>query len=406
MRRLVLISLIMMPLMASAGAELSEREYKLLTQVGELVNSEQYSEARELLQTAQKSASEGYAMALILHNLGQIELQYERYDAALEYLQRAYAQQAMPEEQQLDLLHVLAQLNCMNERWQRCVDHLLSWISQAPLTVAAEDYLLLAQAFSRQEKWRDVVPAIGKAIAHRGVAPEDWYQLNVVAHIQLQQWRDAIRTQRRLMEHYGNNAEHWRQLVSLYQQDRDDRAALAAQRLGYELGLLRSSDDYRVLSVMLLQADLPFYAGQVVEQGLEHQVLKHDKKHLELLSHSWILAKETDRALAALSRLNRVAPSKTTLTRMAHMQIEQQDWNSAEATIMKALGMKALGHGAAADSQLQILLGIAQMKQSRFMQARKAFSKAASDSRAQSVAQNWIRYLDQIRPANLLSSVR
>lgn len=398
MRRL-LVLMLLLPMLAFADAQLSQKEYKVLTQAGELIENQQLGEAHKLLSGAKKDARDGYGKALMLHNLGQIELLRERYPRALAYLKGAYDQSAMPEESQLNLMRTLAQLHCMNDHWLRCAELLGGWMAKDPTAVKGDDYLLQAQAYSQLERWRSVVQPISAAIASRKIAPENWYQLKVLAHIQLKQWRSAVREQQRMMQFYSDKPDYWRQLVSLHQQNGDERSALAAQRIAYERNLLTTARDYRLLASMLLRAELPFYAAQVVEQGVERKILKSGKKNLELLSRSWILAKESERAVAVLADLNRVAPSKKTLVHMAYMQIELQDWNAAEKAIKRAMQRSQKP-----DPRLQLMMGITQIKLRDFSEARESLNAAATDRKVQSEAEGWIRYLDQIQPPDLLLS--
>jgi len=402
MRLILMAVLLLLPPVLSAGPQLTPREYKALMQVSELLESARYQEARQTLLEAQGKASSDYAKALISHNLGQVEIQRERYPQALKHVKSAYSLKALPEEQQTNLLRTLAQLHCMQEAWKACVKHLSQWMKQQPDAVKGEDHLLLAQAYSQLEQWRNTLTPISRAIATRKVAPQSWYQLKVVAHIRLKQWRSAVKTQKKLVTHYAANTGHWRQLVSLHLQAGERRAALHTQRMGYERGLLTSASDHRLLAQMMLEAKMPFFAGQVVESGLKTGVLKHNKRNLTLLSHAWMLAKEKKQAVAALTSLNKVAPSTKTMTQLAHVQLELQDWQAAHDTLRKTLKRSK-------DKQqprLQLLLGITRIKLQRYDQARLALRAASADKRLQPEAQGWIRYLDQISPAHVLADAR
>ncbi len=400
MRYLVIAVLVLLPLIANAAAQLSQLEYQLLMQASKLIEAEQYAEAQKYLLQAKKQVGSDYARALVSHSLGQVELLRERYAKALLHLRDAYELKALPEDQQINLAHTLAQLNCMAENWQTCIAHLEHWMQEAPDKVKGDDQLLLAQAFSQLDKWSKVVKPISAAISSRQVAPENWYQLKVVAHIRLKQWQAAIREQKRMISHYADKSGHWRQLVSLQMQIKDHESALADQRMGFERGLLRKADDYRLLAQMMLQANIPYFAGQVVQQGLDKGVLDTNKKNLALLSRCWIQARERKLALNILAKLNRIAPSTDTLSQMAHMQIQLQDWQAAQGSLLKALkynqGMQA---------RLQLLLGITHIKLKHYKQARRSLAVAARDKQLKAIVDGWVRYLDQISPDSLLMTV-
>ncbi|WP_370280469.1 tetratricopeptide repeat protein [Pontibacterium sp.] len=391
MRHFLIAVLMLLPLTAQAEAQLSQRDYQLLTQAFKLIEAEQYAEAHKYLMEAKSQVGNDYARALISHNLGQVELQRERYGKALGHLRDSYELNALPKEQQINLIRTLAQLNCIEENWSTCASLLEQWMHQAPGKVKGDDHLLLAQAYSRLKKWSKVVKQVSAAINSRDVAPENWYQLKVVAHIRLRQWRAAIREQKRLISHYADKPLHWRRLVSLQLEVKDQQAALATQRMGFERNLLRKDSDYRLLAEMMLQAQVPYFAGLVIQEGVENGVLNPDKKTLKLLSRSWIQAHESEKAVDVLVQLNQLAPSRQSLTRLAHMQIELRDWQGAQATLLKALK-----HSQGKQARLQLLLGITRIKLKSYEQARHALSAAAADKQLKATADGWVRYLDQI----------
>lgn len=391
MRHFLIAVLMLLPLMAQAEAQLSQRDYQLLTQALKFIEAEQYAEAHKYLMQAKSQVGSDYARALISHNLGQVELQRERYGKALGHLHDTYELNALPKEQQINLIRTLAQLNCIEENWNTCASLLEQWLHQAPGKVKGDDHLLLAQAYSQLKKWSNVIKQVSAAIQSRDVAPENWYQLKVVAHIRLRQWRAAIREQKRLISHYADKPLHWRHLVSLQLEVKDQQAALATQRMGFERGLLRKASDYRLLAQMMLQDRIPYFAGLVIQEGLENGVLKPDKTNLQLLSSCWIQAQESKKAVTVLVQLNKLAPSRQNLTQLAHMQIELQDWQGAQMTLLKALK-----HSQGKQARLQLLLGITQINLESYDQARRALTAAAADKELKATADGWVRYLDQI----------
>ena len=399
MRHFLIVVLLLLSFTASAEAQLSQREYQLLITAFKFIESEQYSAARKQLILAKSQVISDYAKALVAQNLGQIELQREAYTQALEYLRDAYRLEALPEDQQTYLIRTLAQLNCIEERWQTCATHLEHWMKEVPNKVKANDQLLLAQAYSQLEKWPKVIDPINVAINSRKVAPESWYQLKVVAHLRLKQWKAAIRGQQELISHYADKAAHWRQLVSLHLQANNPSAALADQRMGFERGLLRKGSDYSLLAQLMLQASIPYYAGQVIQQGMDKGVLVTNKENLDFLSQCWIEARESKRALKVLAKLNDLVPNQKTLTQMVHIQIQLQDWQAAQSTLLSALKGNQQQQ-----PRLQLLLGITRIKLKNYNQARRSLVIAANDHQLKVAADGWMRYLNQISPNNKLAS--
>lgn len=399
MIRSLLALILLLPAICFAKPELSQRDYRVLTTASKLLENEEYDKAYQHLHKAQQQLRNKYALALVAHNLGQIELIRERYPAALEHLETAYRLDALDEAQQLQLSHSLAQLNCMEEHWRRCIDYLKGWMSAAPDQIKGKDYLLLAQAYAQLEKWSALLGPIDRAIASRKKPPQSWFQLKLAAHIKLRQWKSAISTQKTVLSFYAEKPENWRQLVSLYLQRENHRQALATQRMGFDRGLLQKARDYRLLTSLMLQAEIPFFAGQVMQQGLDNSVLKANERNLKLLGRCWIEAREYSQAILVLQRLNTLKPSTRTLTQLAQLQLQQQDWESAKRSLTDALDTKPKDK-----AKLQLLLGIAQIKLKHYRQAKNTLLAAASDERLKPSVEGWLYYLDQVNPDDSAAS--
>jgi tetratricopeptide (TPR) repeat protein len=392
-----MLFLLWLPVFANAQVQLSQRDFALLKPAFEAIDEGKLKAAQQQFLKAKKQIRSSYAKALLLSNLGQLELQWQRYSKALPYLTKAYQLKVLPAEQQVGLGHTLAQVHCVKEQWRSCIRYMNQWMSVSAIKVTGQDYLMLAQAYSQLNQWEKVIQPIAAAINSRSVAPQSWFQLKVVAHIQLKQWSRAIKAQQKLLKHYAANEDNWTQLVSLQLQAGNHKAALASQRMGYERGILVDAADYRLLAQMLVQADIPFYAGQVLEQGMKSGTLTANRKTLQLLSDCWVKAREAKKAVAVLVRLNRASPSDKSLQQQAHMQMQLRDWRSAEFTLQELIKRSK-----AEQPEAQLLLGIVRIKLKRFLKARQALVLAAKNKQQKSIADSWIRYLEQIQPSQMM----
>lgn len=397
LKTIILGCFIILPAVASAAApQLSPYEYKHLSLAFKFMEEGSLTEAQNVLTQAQSKVKSDYAKALVFQNLAQIALHREQFSVALNNLKQAKVLNALPDMQQNNLSLTLGQLYCMQESWSACIKHLKEWMAIVPDRVKPTDHLLVAQAYAQLEKWESVLPHISEAISVRKVAPENWYQLKVVSHVHLKQWAQAVKQQEALLKFYSDNPAHWRQMVSLQQQDKQYKSALATQRLGYTRGLLNSSSDYVLLAQMLLSQGIPYQAGLVLERGLKSRVIRASSRNLKTLSQAWIMARETDKAIAVLKRLNSISPSEKTSTQLAQIQIQGRQWKGAEVTLIDALRKSR------EPARLQLMLGIARLNLKKYESARSSFSQAAKNSKYEKTVSNWIRYLDQMDAANEL----
>lgn len=379
----------------AAKPALTAYEYKQLTAAFKLMEAGEWSKANQQLLAAEQKVKSDYAKALVQHNLAQVALQQERYSNAIKHLKAARALKALPDTQQVNLLHTLGQLYCMQEDWKSCVSNLKQWMGKPGIKIKANDHLMMAQAYSQLKHWKSLIPHISQAIRQKGVAPESWYQLKIAAHIELKQWREAAKQQQVVIQHYSSNPSQWRQLVSLQVQAGDRKSALATQRLGYQRNLLVTAKDYQLLAQLMLRGGIPFHAAQIVEKGLKQGVLKRDRKNLHLLSSAWLQAKEKDKAIVALTQLNAVAPSEKVALQLAQVHLQVKNWKRAEETLTGLLKRKPKKV-----AQIKLMLGVAQINQKHFDRARTSLQAVQEDEKFSKAAANWMQYLNQMDNAD------
>lgn len=380
--------------LVSANAQsLYPKDFAMMERVDGLIDEKQFEAAYTELMDARETVRGDFGRALVLQYLADIDLQLERYPNALRHLTAAYALNALSEQQQTNALYTLAQLHCMEEQWQRCADLISDWLNQVPSTEhRSSHYLLLAQANTAMEKWPLVIDPVGKAIALENPAPMDWYQFKVAAQVSLKRWQGAISTQKALLSLYPDQALQWRRLVSFQFEVKQFKEALASQRIGVEQGLLREEKDYRLLAQLMLQEGIPFHGARILEEGMSAGRVKLTEGNLQLLATGWQLARDNQRLLVALTKLNELAPSLQRLEQLARVQIETEQWESAQATLRQGIAR----YGKESQARLQLLLGITHIQLETYNEARAALVLASQDSVVGPSANSWLRYLEGI----------
>lgn len=402
MKALLLALLVLVTPLTQANdnsKSLSKLEYSVLNKAHKQIKKSSWQAAQSTIKGSLQRFSSSYAKALAQQNLGQIALQLNNQPQALEHLNQARKLNALETQEQLELLHTIGQLECSLQRWKACTETLTHWGKQAPRQVTSSDHLLLAQAYSQQNRWQAVIPHIKRAIRSAKTAPKAWHKLLVAAFIQLKNWRGAANAQHDLLAVYPNQAEHWRQLVSIEIQAENPKSALASQRMGIEKQLLSQPQDYRLLAQLFLQNDLPYYAGKTLENAFKLRKLTPNAELLELQSYSWMQAKEYDRAIESLRALNHIAPNTNRRQQLAQLYMENKNWGDAEKTLLDALT-----HAGTRKAELQLLLGIVRTNLKQYNTARTAFQAAARHTQVADAAANWINYLEQVSPAGLTPS--
>jgi tetratricopeptide (TPR) repeat protein len=117
------------------------------------------------------------------------------------------------------------------------------------------------------------------------------------------------------------------------------------------------------------------------------------------LSQAWYQAREDQKAIPPLERAAKLTDDGALYVRLGQAHINLEQWAEASAALQKGIKLGGLKRNDTAN----IMLGMALFNQKRLEQARRAFSKAASDNRSKRAATQWIAYVDsEIKRRDLL----
>jgi tetratricopeptide (TPR) repeat protein len=169
----------------------------------------------------------------------------------------------------------------------------------------------------------------------------------------------------------------------------DYEEALIPLQLAYSQGLLTDESELRRLAELLLYLDLPYRAAQVVERGIETKTMATASDTFELLSNSWIAAREFEKAVTPLERAADLSDNGELYVRLAQVHIQREKWSDAAEVLKLALDKGGLDN--AGDAQL--LMGIAYFSQKRPQQALTWFARAREHPETQDEADNWLKYI-------------
>jgi len=389
-RRAIFLLLLSFVSLTQAGQSLSPRMHAQLTKAQTLMDTESWSEAQTFLNDLADGVTQAYPKALIIQSLGQIAIHQDNLKSALKLFQQAYDLQALKAEQNLQLLHSIGQLHCGLDEWRLCREILERWVTMAPEQASADDYIMIAQAFSMTEEWVSVIGPVNEALQRRSNAPLSWYQLRVYAHSGQSKWRQSIIAQQALLQSYPKQPDEWRRLVFFHLQREDHKLALASMRIPFQQGLLNTEKDYRQIAQLMLYNGVPYLAGATLTKGFDNNVLTEAVDNLKLLGSAWLLAGEQEKAKHVFSRLVAIDPQRRWMKQLAQLHIQTQSWQQAVEALHAAQKLEP-------ESKLDLMLGIALINLQQYENARLSLAKAAKDKSLKTKVENWLQYLIQIK---------
>ena len=163
---------------------LNETVYWELTRVDAKIEEKKYDEAEDILRYWYKKnwRSRSYNKAVIARTYGFFLFQRERFEEALEKLQTAYDENALPLVEATSLVQAMAQLYSSQGQIPKAKELLLNFIEKAesnpkPVPGMHNVYAITALIYASEKNYDIAYDYINLAISLSTAFREDWYQL-------------------------------------------------------------------------------------------------------------------------------------------------------------------------------------------------------------------------------------
>ena len=176
----------------------------------------------------------------------------------------------------------------------------------------------------------------------------------------------------------------------MYTEKEWDDQALSAYYAIYTQGLLEKDSELVMLSQRLLNADVPYEAASVLEDGLESGIVERSEKNLRLLATCYTLAQEMSKAIEAWRRASEFAEDGDIFYRLAQALAQEDRHEEAIKAYDRALEDDDLED----PSDTYFWLAISHMQISNWDLATSAFRSAAKfDEKMAKQSRQYIRYI-------------
>ncbi|RME35090.1 MAG: hypothetical protein D6786_02960 [Gammaproteobacteria bacterium] len=395
---LPLLLLLCVGVPAEDGPLLSEKTYKALNEVHELLGKEQYRQAISRLQSLlAKVEGNRYESAVVLQTLGYAYSGAGKYKEAAGAFDRSLALNALPEGVAHGLRYNAAQLHIYSGEYRKGLKHLTRWFRDEAKP-PVESLVLAATAHYQLKQYKSASRYLQRAIRASRHPREGWYQMLLACRLQLKQYKSALKVVRTMVRRYPSRREYWTQLVALYQRNRQEGKALATLELMRTGGMLDSDERLR-LARMYLYLDLPWLAGRHLRQSLASAALPATHENWFLLAQSWLQAREKPLAVEALEKAVEAGPPDgSTHALLGQLLVDLERWREAVPVLAEALRRGGLKHPALT----RFLYGLALYHSGDPDQAVRELRLASNDKSLHDQAQWWLQYISD-RRANAIS---
>ncbi len=388
-RWLGLLVLLGVTLAGSAADKLSERTYRQLAAVHELMDSQRYEEALERLHALSSSVSrKRYERAVVLQTVGYVHLAREQYTVAIEALKEALSIGALPEPVNLQILYLLAQMQLAESDYLAAAASIERWFHSARVS-PADAHALAGIIYAYGKRHAEAVDQFEMAIAKADEPKESWFRHLLASHYETGQYDRAVRLLERMVAQFPDHQDYWLDLSNTYRASGKDQKGLAALETAHQLGLVSDETGVLNLARLYLYLQVPSKAARLLETGLAEGVVRATQENWCLLGDAWLLAKELESALNALERAALLSSNGQLHLRRARLLAEAQEWNGALQALQAALDAGELE----APGLAFLLAGVARHETGDASAALAAFQRAADFPETRRQASQWLERL-------------
>jgi len=381
---------------------MSQAVYEDLTEIQELVETKDYASAQRLTDVLKgKKGLSPYELAQIWNITAYSYYLQERYADAIKAYDVVMSQPDLPEALMLSTLKTKAQLQFTQENYEgalKTIRQLMAVISEP----SADVLMLEGQALFQLARYDEALKPIRSAIdmyRDQGRTPkENWLLLLRVIYFEQKDYDSMIGVVKELIVYYPKDT-YILTLAGIYSELGDTKKQLALTEVLYEKGFLTSASHVTNLANLYLLHGLPYKAAILLEKEMGEEIVDSNERNLRLLSQAWYQAREDQKAIPPMERAAKLTGDGSLYVRLGQAHINLEQWSEATAALQKGLKLGGLKR----NDQANIMLGMALFNQKRLEQARRAFTKAASDKRSKRAATQWIAYVDsEIKRRDLL----
>ena len=376
---------------------LNKETYDLLNVVrADMEENSYHTVIQKLTVYLGKEDIKAYDKAVINQTLGYAYNTQENYKRSIESFVKAVSSNALPDKVTHELMYIIAQLYIHSEKYTEGLAYLDKWFENESKP-SSEAHLLAASAYYQINQFKKLIPHAKSAIENSDVPQQSWYELLIAGYYETRLYRDAALLLEIMINKYPDNDSYWLQLVAVYQQNKQEKKALAISELAYEKGILKE-DDIIQLAQTYLYLQLPLEAATMLDSEINNGTINSSKVNIELLSNSWLLAHDEEKAAFTLEQYVSKFNDISLHYKLAHIYVELENWDKAKNTLETVVTDKNITAQPKIEATAWLLLGISSYHNKDTLRSTQALNKALAYEETREQAKWWLNQIEEEIP--------
>lgn len=375
----------------AAAQSVSRSTFNALQRVQKLMETEEYDEALvELEELVVKAQNNPYDFALANQYLAHISVIRDDNARARRALEAALSNEGLPPETLAELNVFYGTVLLDAEEFELALEALETWFSLASKPLPSQVFSLAYANYQNGDLAR-AEELIERAIGEALTIQESWYSLYYRVLFDLKKYDDAEIVLKGMIERVPDNETLWRMLASHFMQLEESSQGLAAMMIAYMNEFLESDSDLRQIVALWGYIEAPEKGARLLDAWLQSGRLETNAESLKQLGNLWLLARERDKALTALTEAAGLSPDGKTYELLGGIYFEDEQWSDAYDAYQNALEEGDLDE----PLRVSLLAGISAFRAGNSDGARRALEIAAEDEELRPQAESVLRELDK-----------
>lgn len=368
-----------------------ETIYKKLASAQEKAEDKDYNGAMTILNELKADTGLNcYEVAMTWNFIAYTYTIQEQYGKALPAYNNILKQECVPEGLEQQTLYAIAQMYLATDKPKDAITTLKKWFAIAPPNPQA--HVLLGQCYYLVDDFRSSVAEVEKGIAlnktHGAEPRENWLLILRAGYYELKNMPKVTEVLEELVRLYPKG-EYFQQLSGMYGEAGKENLQTLTLEASYDGGYFKKSGEYVSLASLLLNAEVPYKAAKVIEEGIKKNIVDEKLNNLKMLAQAYLMAQEPQESIRVLKKAAKMADDGELYVRLGQSYMSLDEWTACVGALRSALKKGGISRPDSA----QISLGICLYNTDNLDGAIEAFKKAAKDERSKGFAASWIEFL-------------
>lgn len=371
----------------------SKEVYERIQKAQEQVDAENYPAALKVLNSLYNPDKlTEYEQANVLNYLGFVYYNMDDMPKAIATYGRLLAIPSLELQMAKQTTFTMAQLLTVEERYREALITIDKWFV-LEVNPAPQPFILKAQIHYNLNEFKAMVQPIENAMEvarkRNTEVKEDWWGLLNFAYFMEENYAKVRDIQKILLQTWPKK-RYWLSLAGAFTELGQDEKLIYAYDAAFTQGMLEKGTEFVTMAQLYLQAEVPYKAAKLLQEKIDAGIVIKNEKNFRLLSQSWQLAMEDEKAIPALKSAASLAKTGEVDTRLANSYLnigKYSDCVSSANTAIRKGGLKS-------PDNIQISLGMCLYNLQRYADAKKAFREASRTPRSQRTSRQWIRVID------------